>query len=58
MQASDQYEKLVYKGGKMVPLSSGAENIVVFRYTDDQGTPLQFAPTEDEFKKLFPNYKP
>jgi hypothetical protein len=58
MQASDQYEKLVYQGGKMIPLSSGAENIVIFRYTDDQGTPLQFAPSEDEFKQLFPNYRP
>jgi branched-chain amino acid transport system substrate-binding protein len=58
MQASDQYEKLVYKSGKMVPLSEGAENIVVFRYTDDQGTPLQFAPSEEEFQQLYPNYKP
>jgi branched-chain amino acid transport system substrate-binding protein len=58
MQASDQYEKLVYKDGKMVPLSTGADNIVVFRYSDDQGTPLQFAPSEDEFKQLFPDYKP
>ena len=58
MQASDQYEKLVYKAGKMVPLSEGAENIVVFRYTDDQGTPLQFAPSEEEFQQLYPNYKP
>jgi branched-chain amino acid transport system substrate-binding protein len=58
MQASDQYEKLAYKSGKMIPLSNGADNIVVFRYTDDQGTPLQFAPSEDEFKKLYPNYKP
>ena len=58
MQASDQYEKLVYKGGKMVPLSEGSENIVVFRYADDQGTPLQFAPSEEEFQQLYPNYKP
>jgi ABC-type branched-subunit amino acid transport system substrate-binding protein len=58
MQASDQYEKLGYKGGKMVPLSEGSDNIVVFRYADDQGTPLQFAPSEEEFQQLFPNYKP
>ncbi len=58
MQASDQYEKLVYKGGKMVPLSEGSENIVVFRYADDQGTPLQFAPSEEEFQQLYPDYKP
>jgi branched-chain amino acid transport system substrate-binding protein len=58
MQASDQYEKLVYKGGKMVPLSEGPDNVVVFRYSDDQGTPLQFAPSEEEFQALYPNYKP
>ena len=57
-QASDQYEKLVFKGGKMVPLSTGAENIVVFRYPDDQGTPLQFAPSEQQFQQLYPSYKP
>ncbi len=57
-QASDQYEKLVYKGGKMVPLSTGADNVVVFRYGDDQGTPLQFAPSEQEFQQLYPAYKP
>jgi branched-chain amino acid transport system substrate-binding protein len=58
MQASDQYEKLVYKSGKMVALSSGPSNIVIFRYTDDQGTPLQFAPSEPEFQQLHPNYRP
>ena len=42
----------------MVPLSTGPDNIVVFRYADDQGTPLQFAPSEEELQKLFPNYKP
>ena len=57
-QASDQYEKLVYKGGKMVPLSTGTDNIVVFRYPDDQGTPLQFAPSEQQFQQLYPSYKP
>jgi hypothetical protein len=42
----------------MVPLSTGTDNIVVFRYNDDQGTPLQFAPSEAEFQELYPNYKP
>jgi hypothetical protein len=58
MQASDQYEKLLYKGGKMVPLSAGPSNVVVFHYTDDQGTPLQFTPSEEAFQKLYPDYKP
>jgi hypothetical protein len=31
---------------------------VVFRYSDDQGTPLQFAPSEQEFQQLYPAYKP
>jgi branched-chain amino acid transport system substrate-binding protein len=57
-QASDQYEKLVYKGGKMAPLSTGPDNVMVFRYSDDQGTPLQFAPSEQEFQQLYPAYKP
>ena len=30
--------------------TSAPENIVVFRYADDQGTPPQFAPTEEEFQ--------
>ncbi len=58
MQASDQYEKLIFKGGKMIPLSKGAENIVIFRYSDDQGIPLQQAPSEVDNHKLYPNYKP
>jgi len=58
MQASDQYMKQVYKGGKLVALSNGPENVVVFRYSDDQGQPLQFAPSEAEYQKLYPNYKP
>jgi hypothetical protein len=31
---------------------------VIFRYADDQGQPLQFAPTEEDFQKLYPNYQP
>jgi branched-chain amino acid transport system substrate-binding protein len=58
MQASDQYEKLVFKDGKQVRLSEGPENVVVFRYADDQGQPLQFAPNEEELQKLYPNYTP
>jgi branched-chain amino acid transport system substrate-binding protein len=58
MQASDQYEKLVFKDGKQVRLSEGPENVVIFRYADDQGQPLQFAPTEEDFQKLYPNYQP
>jgi hypothetical protein len=35
-------------------MSEGPENVVVFRYADDQGDPLQFAPSEEDFKKLYP----
>jgi branched-chain amino acid transport system substrate-binding protein len=54
MQASDQYAKQVFKGGKLINMSDGPENVVVFRYADDQGDPLQFAPSEEDFKKLYP----
>jgi hypothetical protein len=54
MQASDQYAKQVFKGGKLINMSEGPENVVVFRYADDQGDPLQFAPSEEDFKKLYP----
>lgn len=58
MQASDQYEKLVFKNGKQVRLSEGPGNTVIFRYPDDQGQALQFEPSEEELQKLYPNYKP
>src|SRR5262249_57688810 len=58
MQASDQYEKMIFKNGKQVLLSEGPGNTVIFRYSDDQGQPLQFEPSEDELQKLYPNYKP
>jgi branched-chain amino acid transport system substrate-binding protein len=58
MQASDQYMKQTYKSGKLVALSEGPENVVVFRYSDDQGQPLQFAPSEEDFQKLYADYKP
>jgi branched-chain amino acid transport system substrate-binding protein len=58
MQASDQYEKMVFNDGKQVRLSDGPENVVIFRYADDQGQPLQFAPSEEELQKLYPNYTP
>jgi hypothetical protein len=50
--------KQTYKSGKLVALSEGPENVVVFRYSDDQGQPLQFAPSEEDFQKLYADYKP
>ena len=44
--------------GQQVRLSEGPENVVIFRYADDQGTPLHFAPSEEELQKLYPGYTP
>jgi branched-chain amino acid transport system substrate-binding protein len=56
MQAADQHSQLVYKDGKMVPYYIGGSmnNIVEFRYADDQGQPRQLAPSAADFKKLYP----
>ena len=52
-QPTDTTHPLVFKQGKAVPYGSGG--LIVFRYPDDRGIARQFAPTEDEFKKLYPN---
>ncbi len=56
-QPTDSTYPLVYKDGKVVSYSipgSGA-GLIVFRYGDEQGVPKQFAPSEEQFKKLYPN---
>ena len=52
-QPTDTTHPLVFKQGKAVPYGSGG--LIVFRYPDDRSIARQFAPTEDEFKKLYPN---
>ena len=52
-QPTDTTHPLVFKQGKAVPYGSGG--LIVFRYPDDRGIARQFAPTEEEFKKLYPN---
>jgi hypothetical protein len=52
-QPTDTTHPLVFKQGKAVPYGSGG--LIVFRYPDDRGVARQFAPTEEEFKKLYPN---
>jgi len=56
-QPTDSTYPLVYKQGKTqsysIPGAGGG--LIVFRYTDERGEARQFAPTEEEFKKLYPN---
>jgi branched-chain amino acid transport system substrate-binding protein len=52
-QPTDTTHPLVFKQGKAVPYGTGG--LIVFRYADDRGIARQFAPTEEEFKKLYPN---
>ena len=52
-QPTDTTHPLVFKQGKAVPYGSGG--LIVFRYPDDRGIARQFPPTEEEFKKLYPN---
>jgi branched-chain amino acid transport system substrate-binding protein len=55
-QAADQHTQLVFRNGKMDDyfLPGSRINIVEFRYPGPEGEPLQFAPSEDEFKKMYP----
>jgi hypothetical protein len=54
-QAADQGKGQVYKEGKLVSYTpkSSQSNLVVFRYTGDEGTVLDKAPSTEEFKKLY-----
>jgi branched-chain amino acid transport system substrate-binding protein len=54
-QAADQGKGQVYKGGKLVSYTpqSSQSNLVVFRYSGDEGVVLDKAPSEEEFKKLY-----
>jgi branched-chain amino acid transport system substrate-binding protein len=55
-QAADQHTQLHYRNGKMEDyfLPGSRNNIVEFRYPGPEGDSLQFAPSEDEFKKMYP----
>ena len=55
-QAADQHVQVVFRNGKMEDyFTPGSKNNVVeFRYPGPEGEPLQFAPSEDEFKKMYP----
>jgi branched-chain amino acid transport system substrate-binding protein len=56
-QAADQTSGRVYKAGKLIPYQpkGSTKDVIVFRYEGPEGVPLDKAPTEDEFKKLYAN---
>ncbi|MBW2057631.1 MAG: ABC transporter substrate-binding protein [Deltaproteobacteria bacterium] len=60
MQALDVTQKLVIHDGKALPYieKGGTTDMLPFRYAGEDGITLQFAPSEEEFMKLYPNYKP
>lgn len=61
MQHAEQNAQLTFVGGEMQPYytAGGSNNVIVFRYADaegnpmEDGIPLQFAPTEAEFKEMY-----
>jgi branched-chain amino acid transport system substrate-binding protein len=54
-QAADQGAGQMYKEGKYVTYTpkSSQSNLVVFRYTNQEGIVLDTAPTAEDFKKLY-----
>jgi len=60
MQALDVTEKQVIRNGVAITYieEGGTTNLLPFRYEGEQGITRQFAPTEEEFMKLYPDYKP
>jgi branched-chain amino acid transport system substrate-binding protein len=55
-QAADEGKGQIYRDGKLVDYTpKGSQtNVVVFRYTGPEGIALDVAPSEDDFKKLYP----
>jgi len=60
MQALDVTEKQVIRNGVAVTYieEGGTTNLLPFRYKGEEGITRQFAPSEEEFMKLYPDYKP
>jgi branched-chain amino acid transport system substrate-binding protein len=53
MQPTDTTYPLYFRDGKMVRYEQpGKSNLVTFRFSGDEGIARQFAPSEEEFKKL------
>ena len=60
MQALDVTQKLVVRNGEAIPYieEGGTTDMLPFRYAGEDGVTRQFAPSEEEFMKLYPDYKP
>jgi len=57
-QPTDTTYPLSFKAGKMVRYEQpGKATLVTFRYPNEEGGVRQFAPTEEELKKYYPDYK-
>ncbi len=57
-QPTDTTYPLSFKGGKMVRYEQpGKASLVTFRYPNEEGLPRQFAPSEEELHKYYPEYK-
>jgi branched-chain amino acid transport system substrate-binding protein len=54
-QAADQSSGREFKDGKLIPyqVKGSTKDVFVFRYTGPEGMPLDRAPTEEDFKKLY-----
>ena len=60
MQAFDVTQKLVVRNGKAISYieKGGTTDMLPFRYAGEDGITIQFAPSEEKFMKLYPDYKP
>jgi branched-chain amino acid transport system substrate-binding protein len=57
-QPTDTTYPLSFKGGKMVRYEQpGKPSLVTFRYVGDEGIARQFAPSEEDLRKQYPDYK-
>jgi branched-chain amino acid transport system substrate-binding protein len=57
-QPTDTTYPLSFKGGKMVRYEQpGKASLVTFRYPGEEGVARQFAPSEEELRKYYPEYK-
>lgn len=60
MQALDVTQKKVIRKGEAIPYieKGGTTSMLPFRYAGEEGITRQYAPTEEEFQKIHPDYKP
>jgi len=60
MQALDVTQKLVIRNGEALSYieEGGTTDMLPFRYEGEDGVTRQFAPSEEEFMQLYPDYKP